>query len=172
MTKAEELKKMRSTISALKKGLIQSKVADFSKHASAAENCGLKAIVKKIQAFKKVIDAKNAKSNEKTIGKVKEVGDKLHLALAKKSEKIDSDLKKIAEKAQRALEFSLAKAAKEKASKKAKAKASKAKASKASKASKPKASKKSKASPMPASFMWGGAEESEEQEDQSELEFM
>ena len=162
MTKAEELKKMRSTISALKKGLIQSKVADFSKHASAAENCGLKAIVKKIQGFKKVIDAKNAKSNEKTIGKVKEVGDKLHLALAKKSDKIDSDLKKIAEKA---------KAAKEKASKKAKAaknpKASKAKSSKASKAS-----KKSKASPMPASFMWGGAEESEEQEDQSELEFM
>ena len=162
MTKAEELKKMRSTISALKKGLIQSKVADFSKHASAAENCGLKAIVKKIQGFKKVIDAKNAKSNEKTIGKVKEVGDKLHLALAKKSDKIDSDLKKIAEKA---------KAAKEKASKKAKAaknpKASEAKSSKASKAS-----KKSKASPMPASFMWGGAEESEEQEDQSELEFM
>ena len=162
MTKAEELKKMRSTISALKKSLIQSKVADFSKHASAAENCGLKAIVKKIQGFKKVIDAKNAKSNEKTIGKVKEVGDKLHLALAKKSDKIDSDLKKIAEKA---------KAAKEKASKKAKA----AKNPKASKASKPKASKaskKSKASPMPASFMWGGAEESEEQEDQSELEFM
>lgn len=165
MTKAEELKKMRSTISALKKGLIQSKVADFSKHASAAENCGLKAIVKKIQGFKKVIDAKNAKSNEKTIGKVKEVGDKLHLALAKKSDKIDADLKKIAEKA---------KAAKEKASKKAKAakkpKASKAKSTKASKASK--ASKKSKASPMPASFMWGGADESEEHEAQSELEFM
>jgi hypothetical protein len=164
MTKAEELKKMRSTISTLKKGLIQSKVADFSKHASAAENCGLKAIVKKIQGFKKVIDAKNAKSNEKTIGKVKEVGDKLHLALAKKSDKIDADLKKIAEKA---------KAAKEKASKKAKA-AKKPKASKAksSKSSKPKASKKSKASPMPASFMWGGADESEEHEAQSELEFM
>ena len=163
MTKAEELKKMRSTISALKKGLIQSKVADFSKHASAAENCGLKAIVKKIQGFKKVIDAKNAKSNEKTIGKVKEVGDKLHLALAKKSDKIDSDLKKIAEKA---------KAAKEKASKKAKASKPKASKPKASKPKASKASKKSKASPMPASFMWGGAEESEEQEAQSELEFM
>ena len=156
--KVAELKALKSTIVAFKKGLIQSKVADFDKHASTAEKAGLKAFVKKIQAFKKVIDAKNAKSNEKTIGKVKAVGDKLQLALAKKTDSIDKKLKDIAEKAAKKA------AAKKKASKaKASSKAPSAKKSKSSKAK-----KSSKKSASPASFMWGGAED----EEQSELEFL
>jgi hypothetical protein len=161
MSKVDELKSLKSVISAFKKELIPSKVESFDKHASTAEKHGLKGIYKKIVAFQKAIAAKAAKADVKTIKKVKDLGDKLGEALSKKSATVDGQLAK-AKEAEKKKASALAKKAKADAKPKKSPKSPKAKSAK-----KPKSTKKPK-SPSPSSFMWGGEDEVEE----DEIEFM
>jgi len=156
-----DLKELKTKISAMKKNLVQSKVGDFARLASAAESALGKSFSNKILSFKKAIDSKNTKSTPKKVEKVKVVGDKLQAALSTKSTKLTVKIDKMVAKEKKA-----AAALKAKASKAAKA----VKKPKATKAKKPKATKakKSKAK-TPASFMWGGEDEDL---NESDLEFM